>query len=212
MGKRLRRPSPALVIALVALFVALGGTSYAAFNLPKNSVGAAQLKSGAVTRTKIAKKTIAFLRGKRGATGATGPAGPAGKQGQPGPTGPSSAEGIDAPGTVTFATNPTTVTTLGVSAGSYVVIAHTTIKNDNGHQRTRCALDDSAANQLDAGAASTSIADSGYPNQASLTLMGLLTTGGSTVSIDCSSDRSDTYAFGSKIIAIKVDSVHGVLG
>src|SRR6476646_11617617 len=50
------QPSPALVISLIALFVALGGTSYAAINsLPKNSVGPAPLKKGAVTSSKIAK-------------------------------------------------------------------------------------------------------------------------------------------------------------
>ncbi len=48
------RPSPALVISLIALFVALGGTSYAAINsLPKNSVGTKQLKNGAVTAKKL---------------------------------------------------------------------------------------------------------------------------------------------------------------
>jgi len=54
MRKRLRRPSPGLVVGIVALFVALGGTSYAAIvTLPKNSVGTAQLKAGAVTAGKI---------------------------------------------------------------------------------------------------------------------------------------------------------------
>jgi len=48
-----RRPSPALIISLIALLVALGGTSYAAFKLPKNSVGTKQLKNNAVTRRKI---------------------------------------------------------------------------------------------------------------------------------------------------------------
>jgi hypothetical protein len=48
------RPSPALVVATVALIVALGGTSYAAFTLPKNSVGTKQLKNNAVTLVKIA--------------------------------------------------------------------------------------------------------------------------------------------------------------
>lgn len=48
-------PSPALVISLIALFVAVGGTSYAAINaLPKNSVGTKQLKNGAVTAGKLA--------------------------------------------------------------------------------------------------------------------------------------------------------------
>lgn len=88
MGKRfLRRPSPALVVAVIALFVALGGTSYAALRLPKNSVGTAQLKRGAVTKGKIAKKTIAALRGQRGPMGATGPTGPQGPKGDKGDPG-----------------------------------------------------------------------------------------------------------------------------
>ena len=61
-----RAPSPALVISLIALFVALGGTTYAAVSLPKNSVGTKQLKNGAVTRKKINRKTITALKGARG--------------------------------------------------------------------------------------------------------------------------------------------------
>jgi hypothetical protein len=54
MRKRLRRPSPGVVIGIIALFVALGGTSYAAVvSVPRNSVGTAQLKNGAVTAKKI---------------------------------------------------------------------------------------------------------------------------------------------------------------
>ena len=53
MQKRRFAPSPAMVVALIALFVALGGTSYAALTLPKNSVGTKQLKDGAVTAAKI---------------------------------------------------------------------------------------------------------------------------------------------------------------
>jgi hypothetical protein len=47
----LRRPSPAMAVALAALFIALGGTSYAA--LSANSVGTKQLKNKAVTTKKI---------------------------------------------------------------------------------------------------------------------------------------------------------------
>src|SRR5689334_1145764 len=60
--------SYANVIATIALFVALGGASYAATNLPKNSVGtnqirnlaisAAKLKGAAVTAPKIAKEAV----------------------------------------------------------------------------------------------------------------------------------------------------------
>lgn len=45
-------------IALTALFVALGGTSYAAFSLPAGSVGSKQLRNGAVTAKKIANGSI----------------------------------------------------------------------------------------------------------------------------------------------------------
>jgi hypothetical protein len=41
------------VTATLALFVALGGTGYAAATLQKNSVGAKQLKNGAVTTSKL---------------------------------------------------------------------------------------------------------------------------------------------------------------
>ena len=36
------RPSPAMVVSLLALTVALGGTGYAAIVLPANSVGTTQ--------------------------------------------------------------------------------------------------------------------------------------------------------------------------
>ena len=58
MKRRLRAPSPALVISLAALFVALGGTTYAATSLPRNSVGTEQLKKNAVTAAKIRNRAV----------------------------------------------------------------------------------------------------------------------------------------------------------
>jgi hypothetical protein len=55
---RLRRPSPALVVACLALFVALSGFGYAATQLPRNSVGAAQLRNGSVVAQKIKKGAV----------------------------------------------------------------------------------------------------------------------------------------------------------
>jgi hypothetical protein len=45
-------------VAYVALFVALGGTSYAAFSPPANSVGTKQVRNGAITSKKIANGSI----------------------------------------------------------------------------------------------------------------------------------------------------------
>lgn len=56
--KRIGRPSPAMVVAVVALVLAMVGTGYAAFKLPKKSVGTAQLKGSAVTNAKIKNGTI----------------------------------------------------------------------------------------------------------------------------------------------------------
>lgn len=46
------------IVAYIALFVALGGTSYAAWSLPAGSVGTRQLRNGAVTSNKIANASI----------------------------------------------------------------------------------------------------------------------------------------------------------
>ncbi|HTX30724.1 MAG TPA: hypothetical protein VMD09_05030 [Solirubrobacteraceae bacterium] len=91
---RCHKPSAALVISCIALIFAMGGTGYAAMGIAKNSVGTAQLRKGAVTEPKIAKKTLRALEGARGPAGPEGALGPAGtpgaagKQGVTGATGP----------------------------------------------------------------------------------------------------------------------------
>jgi hypothetical protein len=57
-------------IAMLALFIALGGTTYAATALPKNSVGTKQLKKNAVTAVKI--KSGSVTNGKLGKNAVTG--------------------------------------------------------------------------------------------------------------------------------------------
>jgi len=47
------------VIAYLALFCALGGTSYAAISIPRNSIGTSQLRNGAVTGKKLNSRSIA---------------------------------------------------------------------------------------------------------------------------------------------------------
>lgn len=53
-----RRPSPAMAVALLALFVALGGSSYAAIRLGKNSVTSRNLVNGQVKRADIQNNAI----------------------------------------------------------------------------------------------------------------------------------------------------------
>ena len=56
--KGFRGPSPAMVVACIALAVALSGVSYAASHLARNSVGTAHLKNGAVTAPKIRANAV----------------------------------------------------------------------------------------------------------------------------------------------------------
>jgi hypothetical protein len=57
-----RRPSAALIVASVALFVSLGGASYAAVAIPANSVGATQLKKNAVTNAKLSANSVTYKK------------------------------------------------------------------------------------------------------------------------------------------------------
>jgi hypothetical protein len=83
-------------VGLVALTVALGGTSYAAVALPRNSVGGPQLKRDAITSSKVRDGSLLardFKRGQlpagqRGESGEAGPQGTRGEPGQPGAPGP----------------------------------------------------------------------------------------------------------------------------
>lgn len=94
MRKLLTDTRVANVLALLALFIALGGTSYAAFTLPKNSVGTRQIKPRAVTLSKIATPARKSLQGQTGPPGRTGQVGSAGPAGPTGPAGPAGPKGV----------------------------------------------------------------------------------------------------------------------
>jgi hypothetical protein len=60
-----------MAVALLALFLALGGGAYAAQQLAKNSVGSKQIKKGAVTNAKLGKNAVTGNKVKNGSlTGA----------------------------------------------------------------------------------------------------------------------------------------------
>jgi hypothetical protein len=99
-GVRFQRPSPAMAVALIALFVALGGSGYAAVkisgaNLTNRSVAGKKLKKSAVTGKEVKNRSLGAAdfkvgqlpAGPQGPTGTAGSQGPAGAQGLPGPVG-----------------------------------------------------------------------------------------------------------------------------
>ena len=86
------------VVSLMALVVALSGSAYA-FTIPRNSVGARQLKKNAVTEPKIKNGAVTASKVKPHSLLATDfgsgqlPAGPKGDKGDRGDTGAQGAQG-----------------------------------------------------------------------------------------------------------------------
>jgi hypothetical protein len=64
---KLRRPGHGTVVAYLALFIALGGSAYAASHLGSKTVGTKQLKGGAVTAAKLKKNAVTRAKIKNGA-------------------------------------------------------------------------------------------------------------------------------------------------
>jgi hypothetical protein len=58
LNKRAMRPTPALVVAFVALFAAMGGFGYAAVKMAPNSVKTKNIRDGAVTGNKLANGAV----------------------------------------------------------------------------------------------------------------------------------------------------------
>jgi hypothetical protein len=95
-SKRRRLPSPAMIVAIVALVFATTGGAYAATRLitgrqiAKNTITGANVKSGSLQSNDLSRSARTALRG---ATGPAGPAGVAGAVGPAGPAGPAGREG-----------------------------------------------------------------------------------------------------------------------
>jgi hypothetical protein len=87
-------PSPALVVACIALLLALGGTGYAAFKLPPNSVSSIHVRDNSLLAKDFARNQIP--KGPSGPAGPQGPQGPQGPAGVAGPTGPAGPSGASA--------------------------------------------------------------------------------------------------------------------
>ena len=105
----MRRFSPAMVVALIALFVALSGTAVAAAPL----ITGAQIKDKSIGFKDISNTAVARLRGRQGPMGSTG------NDGLPGPPGPAGISGGFDPTKVTYVLGTPTY----VGVGQVVSIA-----------------------------------------------------------------------------------------
>lgn len=89
-----RRPSPALVVALVALFISLGGTGFAVGGAGHSPAGAGRSRS---ISTKCTVRSCRGPEGDRGPVGPKGPQGARGAGGARGIQGLQGAQGIEGP-------------------------------------------------------------------------------------------------------------------
>jgi hypothetical protein len=102
----MRRFSPAMVIASIALFVALVGTAAAG---SVALITGAQIKNGSIGLADLSKKTKRSLKGQRGARGVRGVTGAPGANGLPGPAGPAGPQGPPGVQSLTTATQTVAV-------------------------------------------------------------------------------------------------------
>jgi len=120
------RPSPAMLVAVTALVVSLGGNSYAAVKLAKNSVNSQAIKDGQVKRADLARNAVGTDQVAAGSLLANDfeagqlPAGPQGPKGDKGEKGLTSfavrANAGQQPDAVTAPCNPGEV---AVSGGAH---------------------------------------------------------------------------------------------
>jgi hypothetical protein len=92
--------TPATWISLLALFVALGGTAYAAVKITgkevvNNSLTGADIKNGSISAADLSAAAKKTLTGKAGATGANGAPGATGATGAPGQNGAPGSNGTN---------------------------------------------------------------------------------------------------------------------
>jgi hypothetical protein len=154
------------VVATLALFIALGGTSYAALKLPANSVGSAQIRNNAVTPSKIKDGSLLLTdfnakerSALRGVTGPEGPQGPGGAQGAQGPGGAQGAQGPAGPQGLGGAQGPAGPQGPVGASGATNIVVHANDFGPLGPQATvTTTVGCSAGEQAIAGGASASAA------------------------------------------------------
>jgi hypothetical protein len=192
---RFRRPSPALIVATIALFVAAGGGAWAAGHTSAHHSVRARAASSSPQR---GPRGFRGPRGHRGFAGATGPAGAAG---------PSDGFVISVPQATDLpGGTDTVVAQLSVPAGAtYIVNASTDLGNaTNTPSPISCTLLQNS-NPLTSGSAS-------LPGQLLFAATIALNTAvdaanGTNVKLSCNPD-SNGKARNSVITAIRVGTLH----
>ena len=219
--------SYANVMATTAAFIALGGVGYAAVKLPKNSVGAAQIRAKAVTGSKLSANAVTgakVLDGSLGpadftgaAVGPTGPQGAAGVPGIPGVNGSAGGSGARGPSDAYYAFDAAGVVdmktlNLPLTAGKYAVSGSMLAATATAARvDTSCVLDAIADATHSGSTAHTFLADASAVPVAVETLLAqtvLDLPSGGTARMACQKSTGSATFSQARIVAIKVATLN----
>jgi hypothetical protein len=226
MRPRRLRLSPALVVAIAALVVALGGVAYATIPDSKGVIHGCYDSGGNLKVIDTSTVQSCPAKGYKSLDwNRTGPQGPAGSKGDTGPTGPAGAPGVSAAYstgdgaavTVPRAPSLATVQTLTVPAGKYAVTSTVDSGNNwNNPTLETCILSDNNGNLSSTRAASPSGGTETYRTMGDvITLQGTTTSSTTdTISVQCNwGDAVDPYDVTNTdvadIDAIAVNTING---
>ena len=148
-------PSPALVIACLALFVALGGTGYAATQLAEGQGQASASKKGEAGPARAEGEGPKGAKGTPGTAGATGQTGLPGQRGTAGEKGEKGTTGERGPSDGRIASTgapvlpisnsadaPTVLDSLALTPGKWMLTGQASLTNLSGEKISAfCAID-----------------------------------------------------------------------
>jgi len=205
-----RLPKVSTVVACLALFIAIGGSAYAAKDLltgkdiAKNTLTGKNVKNGSLKKADLNKKAVASLQGAKGAKGekgdqgANGEQGPQGIQGVPGTNGvvtPQEARD-DNPEPVTNGTEEV-VLSKTVPAGAYAVTAEAD-SFSVGTGIGGCGLAAGATSLDDA------VFNSAAGSRIPVSLLGVTPAGTTQITVSCNAGATDISISEVSLVAIPV--------
>jgi hypothetical protein len=198
LTRRVPRPSPALVVAIVALFMALGGTSYAALKITGNNVvnrslGGNEMKKNTLDGDEIKESALGPVPKAIDADTVGGQPASAFMTKQP--------RVFEAaiPANQNFANNAVVGTLADLTPGTYVVTAKLTYENDSATATSTCTLHVPGGNDTTTFAHDTT-------NSETIMLQKAVSSGAVfSPSVSCESDGSDDIIGAGNIVAVRVD-------
>ena len=201
LTRRISRPSPALIVAIVALFMALGGTSYAALKITgkarsgrrNRSLGGNEMKKNTLDGDEINESALGTVPKAADADTVGGQPASSFMVKQP--------RVFEAaiPANQNFANNAVVGTLADLAPGAYVVTAKLTYENDSATTTSTCTLHVPGGND-------TTTFSHDTTNSETITLQKAVSSGAVfSPSVSCESDGSDDLIGVGNIIAVRID-------